>query len=106
EGGGGVALGDGEADVAEHAAGVVLVLRDLDGDGAGPVAHGGLDAAQVLPQPELHQRVAVQPAHGDAAAHRLFHDGGGGGAQPHVLAQVVQLLDDLRHVERLAGDAG
>jgi hypothetical protein len=67
----------GQADVAEHALRLVLVLRDLDGDGACPIGDRRLDAAQVPSQPELHQRAVVQPPHRDAPPARLLDDRSG-----------------------------
>ena len=38
----------GQADIAQHSLGVVLILGDLDGYGAGVVGESGLDAPQIL----------------------------------------------------------
>jgi hypothetical protein len=100
-----VAPGHGEPDVLQHALGVVLVLRDLHGDGARVVGHGRLDAAQVLAQAELHERARVEAAHRDAAAPRLLHDRARGRPEPHALVEVLQRLADLGHVGHLAHEA-
>src|SRR5512132_1042196 len=71
-----IPLRHGQADVAEDALGVVLVLRDLDADRAGEVGHRRLDAAQVLAESELDERMVVEAAYGNPATARLFDDRG------------------------------
>ena len=49
-------VGDGEADRLEHALRIVLVLRDLDGDGARVVRERRLDAPEIAAESELDER--------------------------------------------------
>lgn len=82
-----VAAGGREPDVGEHAPGVLLVLRDLGADEARQVGDGGLDAPQVAPEPELHERAGIEPPNGDGAPPRLLDEGRRRGAEPHALVQ-------------------
>ena len=69
-----VAFWNGKADVLENALGVVLVLRDLDADGARLVGECCLDAVEIAAEPELNERVVVEAPYGYAAASCFFDD--------------------------------
>src|SRR2546423_9332905 len=87
EGSSDVAIGYGEADVAEYSLRVVLVLGDFDGNGAGVVGKRRLNAAQVFAEPKLDERVIVQAANGNSAPLRFFYHGCRRRPQTHCLIE-------------------
>ena len=101
-----VALRHGQADVPDHALGLVLVLRDFHGDGAGAIGHRRLDAAQVSSETQLHERAVVESPHGNAAAPSLLDDRRRRRAESYALVQSLEIVHQLCGVERLTVDRG
>src|SRR4051812_4851839 len=89
-----VAAGHGQADVPQHALGLVLVLCDVDGDRAGTVGDGCLNAPQVAAESELHQRVGVESSDRDAAPPRLLDDRPGGWPETYGFVQSLEIGRD------------
>ena len=95
----------GQSDVTEKAFRVLFVLRDLDGDRARRPRDRRLNAPEVAPEAELHERSRVEPAHGNVAPPRFFDHRRRGRTESNALVEVLQLGDDLRDIEVLAADA-
>src|SRR5206468_8411594 len=91
---------------AEYTFGIVLVLRDLDRDGTRVIRERSLDATKVLAQAQLHQRVVVQTAYGDATALGLFHHRSRRGSEPNALVQRQQISNYSVGVNLFSRNAG
>ena len=69
-----LALGDRQAGRAEQRVRHLLVAGDVHGQRTRPRRHRGADPLLVLPLPELHERLFVQPDERDVPAGRLVKD--------------------------------